>query len=244
MRPLNGGYAQYFNKKYNRRGYLFQDRYKSVLCQDQEYALQLIRYIHLNPLRGGLVSSFSELADWQWCGHGNLVNEKEKYGMDFQNKLETLRRFGKNPEDALGKYISYLREGIVDDSLELSGQLDHDGEMELRGSFKGWPAVVGNPEFVRSAMERHHVSKWRVHRKSDYNEVLQNIAKSVCDKCGITKQQLFQKGRQNQISLARELFCYEAFQEEKIPYGIIANFLGVTIPPVTYLVRKGGKMGA
>ena len=50
MRRLNSRYARYFSKKYNRRGYLFQDRYKSIATQDQNYIEELVRYIHLNPV--------------------------------------------------------------------------------------------------------------------------------------------------------------------------------------------------
>ena len=57
MKPLNSDYARYFNKKNSRRGYVFQDRYKSIATQDQFYVEQIIRYIQLNPYRAGICRS-------------------------------------------------------------------------------------------------------------------------------------------------------------------------------------------
>ena len=60
MRRLMTGYAVTFNKRHNRSGHLFQNRYKSVICEEDPYLLELIRYIHLNPLRAGLVKDLKE----------------------------------------------------------------------------------------------------------------------------------------------------------------------------------------
>jgi REP element-mobilizing transposase RayT len=55
MRRLLTGYAIWYNRKHRRYGHLFQNRFKSILCQEDAYLLELVRYIHLNPLRVGLV---------------------------------------------------------------------------------------------------------------------------------------------------------------------------------------------
>ncbi|MBD3316594.1 MAG: transposase, partial [Chitinivibrionales bacterium] len=73
MRPLLSCYAKYFNRLVGRRGYLYGDRYRSIVSQDQGYLEELIRYVHLNPLRAGIVSDLQELAAYEWCGHGALI---------------------------------------------------------------------------------------------------------------------------------------------------------------------------
>ena len=55
MRSLLTGYAGAFNRRHHRSGHLFQNRYKSVVCEEEPYFLELIRYLHLNPLRAGIV---------------------------------------------------------------------------------------------------------------------------------------------------------------------------------------------
>jgi putative transposase len=57
MEKLLTGYAGEFNRRHNRHGHLFQNRYKSILCQTDRYLLELVRYIHLNPIRAGIVGS-------------------------------------------------------------------------------------------------------------------------------------------------------------------------------------------
>ena len=77
MRKLLTGYAVTFNRRYSRKGHLFQNRYKSILCQEESYLLELVRYIHLNPLRGEIVSSLKELDHYPFCGH-SVVMGKDK----------------------------------------------------------------------------------------------------------------------------------------------------------------------
>jgi len=73
MRKLMTGYAVTFNKKHKRAGHLFQNRYKSVICEEDPYLLELIRYIHLNPLRAKLVQDLNELDTYPWSGHSAIL---------------------------------------------------------------------------------------------------------------------------------------------------------------------------
>jgi putative transposase len=61
MRRLLTGYAVNFNMRHRRSGHLFQNRYKSILCQEEPYLLELVRYIHLNPIRAGVVADMKSL---------------------------------------------------------------------------------------------------------------------------------------------------------------------------------------
>jgi len=78
MSRLLTGYAVWFNKKYRRHGQLFQNRYKSILCQEDPYLKDLVRYIHLNPLRPGLVEDIKTLDKHPWCGHSVLMNKTKQ----------------------------------------------------------------------------------------------------------------------------------------------------------------------
>jgi REP element-mobilizing transposase RayT len=81
MRRLLTGHAVTFNRRHNRHGQLFQNRYKSVLCQEDPYLLELVRYIHLNPLRAKLVKNYASLRKYEYCGHGFILGKK---GNDWQ----------------------------------------------------------------------------------------------------------------------------------------------------------------
>jgi REP element-mobilizing transposase RayT len=73
MRRLLTGYAVTFNLRHRRAGHLFQNRYKSIVCEEDSYLLELVRYIHLNPLRAGLAADLQALDDYQWAGHSVLM---------------------------------------------------------------------------------------------------------------------------------------------------------------------------
>src|SRR6266702_2827484 len=92
MRRLLTGYAVSFNRRNKRSGHLFQNRYKSIVCEEEPYLLELVRYIHLNPLRAGLVGSIDVLDSYKWSGHAVIMGRRELPG---QNMEEVLGYFGK-----------------------------------------------------------------------------------------------------------------------------------------------------
>jgi len=73
MRRLLTGYAVSYNLRHRRHGPLFQDRYKSIVCEAESYFTELVRYIHLNPLRVRLVADLKELESYLYCGHGAIL---------------------------------------------------------------------------------------------------------------------------------------------------------------------------
>ncbi|QNB46245.1 hypothetical protein BR63_07915 [Thermanaerosceptrum fracticalcis] len=73
MHGLQSNYAHYFNMRHNKVGSLFQDRYKAFHVEENQYLLQLIRYIHLNPMRAGLVEF---LRDYPWTSHHDILQLK------------------------------------------------------------------------------------------------------------------------------------------------------------------------
>jgi putative transposase len=75
MARLLTGYAIRFNRRYHRHGQLFQNRYKSILCQEDAYLTELVCYIHLNPLRAGIARELSRLAAYPYSGHRALIGK-------------------------------------------------------------------------------------------------------------------------------------------------------------------------
>jgi REP element-mobilizing transposase RayT len=73
MRRLLTGYAVSFNVRHRRSGHLFQNRYKSIVCDQDSYLMELVRYIHLNPVRANIIDSLDKLASYRWCGHRQLI---------------------------------------------------------------------------------------------------------------------------------------------------------------------------
>jgi REP-associated tyrosine transposase len=91
MRRLLTGYAVSFNLRNKRQGHLFQNRYKSVVCQEDAYLMELVRYIHLNPVRAGIVADVGELNGYSYCGHCGLMGKRK---WPWQDVDYLLRFFG------------------------------------------------------------------------------------------------------------------------------------------------------
>ena len=69
MRKILTGYVVRFNRRHQRQGHLFQNRYKSIICEEDPYLMELTRYIHLNPLRAGIVGTVKGIGRYPWTGH-------------------------------------------------------------------------------------------------------------------------------------------------------------------------------
>ncbi len=102
MNRLLTGYAGWLNRKYRRYEQLFQDRYNSILCQEDPYLKELVRYIHLNPLRAGIVKDMDELDKHPWCGQAVLMN---KAGQSCQNIDYVYRLFSSQKRAARNRSI-------------------------------------------------------------------------------------------------------------------------------------------
>jgi putative transposase len=109
MRRLLTGYAVTFNLRHSRSGHLFQNRYKSIVCDHDEYLLELVRYIHLNPVRAGVVADVGRLERYPWCGHSILLGKGKFQGQDVETVLAL---FGKKLADARRRYRQFIQDGV------------------------------------------------------------------------------------------------------------------------------------
>jgi putative transposase len=116
---LNGVYSQYFNRRFNRVGHLFQGRFKGNLVDRQSYLLELSRYVLLNPVRAKIVAT---AAAWPWSSYHQMLLPKKDSWL-FGDWL--LSQFGKNRAEACRRFIVYLAAGKNHPSplLELKQQL-------------------------------------------------------------------------------------------------------------------------
>ena len=110
MRSLLSGYANAFNRRHRRSGHLFQNRYKSIVCEEEPYFLELVRYLHLNPLRARLVPDFPGLAQYRYSGHAALVGTQEYL---WQETGEVLGCFSARPRRARQQYQRFVAEGVA-----------------------------------------------------------------------------------------------------------------------------------
>src|SRR4030043_2216403 len=109
MRKLLTWYAQYYNRRHRRTGHLFENRYKSVLCDEETYLLALVRYIHLNPVRAKVVKTMKELDGYPWSGH-RMIIEKDEY--PWMDRAHVLSQFAGTKRKAILEYRRFVQEGL------------------------------------------------------------------------------------------------------------------------------------
>lgn len=102
MHSILTSHAAYMNKKYGRTGHLFQDRFKTILCDPEIGVKPLVRYIHRNPVKAGLISRPEQ---WPWSSHRDFMNPASEMP---PGKIEVLKLFGANREDAIRSYAEYM----------------------------------------------------------------------------------------------------------------------------------------
>ena len=110
-----------------------QNRYKSIICEEDAHFQELVRYIHLNPIRGHIVKNMSKLDKYPWCGHAAIMGNRK---LDWQDRNYVLRWFGKKEKEATKNYRTYIQEGIaVGERADLVGG-------GLIRSLGGWSNVI------------------------------------------------------------------------------------------------------
>ena len=147
MQRLLTGYAIFFNLRHNRIGHLYQNRYKSIVCEEEIYLLELIRYIHLNPLRAGIVKDLQELDRYPWSGHAVLMGNLKA---DWQECEEVLSLFSNEKGKAIATYKAFVRVGLaLENKLELAGgKLNSCIKTSGCGQEQHDERILGSEQFV------------------------------------------------------------------------------------------------
>jgi putative transposase len=251
MKRVLTGYAVGFNRRHNRQGHLFQNRYKSILCQEEPYLLELVRYIHLNPLRAGLVKDYSELCRYRYGGHSVILGHKER---EWQEVNYVLRLFGERVGVARRRYREYVKDGIEQGKRPdlvggglLRSQGGWSGVKTLReaGTYqKGDERILGEGAFVERALAEAEEGFERRYRLAAKGYNLEGIAKRVAELLDVSPEEVLEPGRvRGKVKIrARSLVCYWATAELGIRQGQLAESLRLTQPAISMAVRRGADL--
>ena len=224
MRRLMTGYAVTFNKRHKRSGHLFQNRYKSVICEEDPYLLELMRYIHMNPLRAGLVKYLKELDKYPWCGHSPILGKKKNplISPDKPNKNkrpskqekclaektteDVLLHFGDILKVARRRYREFVKKGIDQDTrpeLQGGGLVKSAGgnKADLLGRSKeerekGDERILGSGDFVTGILKKSGES---FEMQSEEKLSLDLIIDTVTKHMGVTVEDLKSSSRKRKV---------------------------------------------
>jgi len=246
MRRLLTGYAQQFNRRHNRHGPLFQNRYKSILCEENPYLLELVRYIHLNPLRAGIVKNLNDLKNHRYNGHGILMGN---LSYDWQDKNYVLKLFGKKIGAARKSYLSFMADGISQGRRpELVGgglirsvggwaTLKADLLKGLR--IKGDERILGSSDFVIEALKEADEEFEQITSLKRRGVNLDGLIVKVAEYYKINEAELKKGSRKRQIVKARTVLCCLAIRKLKESCLSVSQKLNISPSAVSKSISRG-----
>ena len=246
MRRLLTGYAVSFNRRHKRHGQLFQNRYKSIICQEDTYFMELVRYIHLNPLRAKIVKDLNELGRYAYSGHSVLMGKRKR---DWQDVEYVLGYF----DSSRRNYRSYVKKGIsIGRRPELVGgglirSMGGWGEikkMRLTGQdrIKSDQRILGDSDFVLEVLSESEESLTQKYELKSRGFNYEKVVERVSLLFELDKEYITGKGRQQDRVQARDLVCYWCAIKLGMTMAELARKLDLTLAAVSYAVNRGEKV--
>lgn len=251
MLRLLTGYALVFNKRHQRHGQLFQNRYKSILCQQDRYLLALIRYIHLNPLRAGLVADLETLDTHRFCGHSRLMG---RIADGWQEVDDVLALFGDEKPASIGQYRRFLQKGAGMGKIpEFTGgglvrSAGGWGVLKsmcrMNSHLKGDERILGDSGFVQQVLHAAHERYESHFALAASGCTFDRIVARVGERLGLPAEAILSPGKQPERVKARSLVAYLAVRQLGMPGTDVGKRLGVSKSAISRAVARGESLSA
>ncbi len=239
MRRLLAWHAIYFNKRRGRTGHLFQNRYKSILCEEERYFLALVRYIRLNPLRAGIVADMKSLDRYRWCGRAVLMGRHSGRLMDARY---VLAHFANDDRIARKAYRRFAEEGVA---LGPNSELTGGGLIRSSGGWsevvsarrrkepvKGDERILGDSDFVLGVVSEAEKRQRRQFRCTKPEIGIQEIILEECGRGQASVAELESGVRRRNATAVREIGLSAAE---------IARHVGVNTSAATRAIERAGR---
>ncbi len=249
MRRLLTGYAIGFNRRHKRSGRLFQNRYKSVLCQEERYFLELVRYIHLNPIRAGLVSDLDDLDTYPCCGHGALMG---RVVAPFQNTTAVLSQFSPKTTAAREQYRLFISKGVSQGrrpELTGGGLLRSAGGWgvlktmkRMKAHIKGDERILGDSAFVQAVLNQSKENYERSYRLKTQGYTFETIVRRASELLDVPVKAIMSGGKQPDRVKARSLAAFWAVKKLGMNGTTVGRKIGLSQSAVSRAVQRGEQL--
>lgn len=212
MRHINGVYTQRFNRANELDGQLFRGRYKSVLAEDDSHLLELLRYIHRNPVRAGLCNM---VGDHRWSSHHGYISRRNNKYWRWLHKASLLVMFSENHGRAKSLYRTFIEDV---DSPEI---LDFYDKKNLASFF-------GSSQFVQKMKERYRGKKEdpEIPQSRQFAPTVEEIKRLVQAAYDVGEDVLLKSVR-GQVNEPRNVAIYLARKRGGLPLQEIGSLFSV-----------------
>lgn len=238
MRRLLTGYAVEFNLRHNRSGHLFQNRFKSIVCDQDAYLLELIRYIHLNPVRAGMVKNLDSLDRYPWCGHGMLLGENS---FPPQQTDQPLAMFSNSRDLARKKYRQFIADGL---SLRHASNLSGGGKKRslvfnpaLEGDNRFDDRILGGGDFVENLVGIA-IPEIAPAPRLSLGELLEKVSAYY----GVSPNHLLEPNKNRQLGRIKGVVCYLALRQFGYSGEEVSQLLPLSPSGVSIAAKRGAKV--
>jgi len=249
MRRVLTGYAIGYNFRHHRSGHLFQNRFKSILCQEDAYLKELVRYIHLNPLRAKIIPDLPSLKKYPYSGHSALMGKPTR---EWQSTEYVLGLFGNRLGSSRRSYVAFVKKGIDEGKRpDLTG----GGLVRSAG---GWATLkmlrraglnqeadermLGNGEFVANILKEANEHLDRKYRLKSEGFDFDKIVRRVGELLKLWPEQVVSSGKCKHEVEARNIACYWAATELGISQVSLALKFDVSQPAICAAIRRGKRI--
>lgn len=248
MRRLLTGYAITFNRRHERHGHLFENRYKSIVCDEDSYFQELVRCIHLNPLRAGLCADMTELDGYPWCGH-SVVMGKVRY--TWQDRAYVLSWFSARTNDALAAYRRFIRDGIAQGRRpelvggglirSLGGWAEVQAARSRGDRVPADPRILGTGPFVEQLLIRDEERLRRTYARVDRSRQMEELIRRICNSAGINLGELQLGGRRRDVAKVRARLARTLVGDYGATLADAARRLGVSTSAIAKVLERASQ---
>jgi REP element-mobilizing transposase RayT len=249
MRRLLTGYAVSHNRRHRRSGHLFQNRYKSILCQEDAYLLELVRYIHLNPIRAGMVKDIKALDKYPFSGHSALMGKAMRQWQDTDWVLKLYddrlwmgrRRYGAFVERGIsqGRREDLMGGGLIRSS---GGWAGVKAKRKAKVFEKSDERILGDGDFVDGVLLAAQEQMEKRYRLSARGYDLDTIASRVRHIMRLDASCLWAPGKERKRVEARSVLCYWAVRDLGTNMAELSRRLRLSISGVSLSVKRGERI--
>jgi REP element-mobilizing transposase RayT len=234
MRRLLTGYAVVFNLRHGRAGHLFQNRYKSIVCDSDSYLLELVRYIHLNPVRAGIVTGLEDLAGYPWCGHGELLGKRSR---TLISEDGVLSHFAQGRTTARKRYAQFIADGIATPAkvkLSAGGKRTSQAlDPGLGNDVLYDDRILGGGCFVEQVLNTAEID-------TDAPALsMADLMEQVAEYFQLERTRLSKPSKERKLAQAKAVICYMALRELGLRGIDVSAELACTPAAVSHAAKRG-----
>lgn len=245
MRRFLSGYAISYNRRHRRYGHLFQNRYKSIICEEAPYFKELVRYIHLNPLRARIIKSLPALDLYRWCGHCIIMGHKEN---EWQDVSYVLKWYGRKKKEARKSYKQFVKEGIA---LGKRPELTGGGLIRSMGGWSNVKAmrnsgikeksderILGGGEFVSKVIDAAAEKIKHQLPDIDMQKKMNQEIKKQCRKAKVTVAMLQGGSRRPPLPKLRRVISLKLINDYGVSLAETARQVGISTSGVAQILKR------